>query len=82
MCSRVRDRIASQTDNDDGVHIYIDCDIAKNLWKETEIWFRSMYDNRFKIADVEKIFGSHDNDQINNRNTGKRMKISDFKGIS
>ena len=40
-------------------HIYIECDIVKNLWKVTEDLVRMIYDAHFKISDIEKIFGEN-----------------------
>ena len=45
-------------------HAYIECENVKGLWKATENKVRLIYDSHFKIADIEKIFGDIDNDQV------------------
>ena len=45
-------------------HAYIECENIKGLWKATENWVRLIYDSRFEIADVEKICGDIDNNQV------------------
>ena len=73
-------------------HIYLDCKNVKQLWYETENWIKTIHDCHFKLADVMKIFGTQDKDQIKHlilismkdelyakRKTGKKMELGNFK---
>ena len=73
-------------------HIYLDCKNVKQLWYETENWIKTIHGCHFKLADVMKIFGTQDKDQIKHlilisgkdelyakRKTGKKMELGNFK---
>ena len=45
-------------------HAYVECENVKGLWKATENWVRLFYVSHFEIADIEKIFGDIENDQV------------------
>ena len=73
-------------------HVYLQCPNSTNLWRETTLWVRNIYDRHFIISNQEKIFGSGNNDQITNliitstkdviyqkRKEGKKMFLSDVK---
>ena len=69
--------------------IYLECDNAKQIWYETENWMKTIHDCHFKIADIEKILGTHDNDEVKHliiisikdeiytkRKTGRKMELN------
>ena len=76
-------------------HAYIECENVKGLWRATVNWIRLIYDSNIKIADIEKIFGDIDNDQVkqviilsvrdviyHKRKTGSEMILGDLRRCS
>ena len=74
----------------------MECDNVKQSWYETENWIKTINDCHFKIADIEKIVGTLDNDQVKHlivivisvkneiytkRRTGRKMIINNVKSF-
>ena len=73
-------------------HMYIECDNVVQLWRNTEIWVRQLYNPQFKISDIEKCFGEKCNKYVKHviiisvkdviyqkRKSGNQMLLPDVK---
>ena len=45
-------------------HAFLQCEMAKNIWKDMETWLRNHVNIHIKISDIEKILGHNKNDTI------------------
>ena len=73
-------------------HEYLYCVNSSKLWQDTITWVRNIHNHHFMISEQEKIFGSHQKDNVTDmiiisvkdviyqkRKEGKEMVITDVK---